>query len=137
MKVIGKSAIHDEGFRFYLLLKIESKIESLIKDIKVLQKCIENHDEWKKESWYDSKTAIRISEDIEGYDFTNEFTRIQAVKLLNERKKMYELLIGMAEKSLELAKEYTIKHPNYEVHKPWSKDLERINIIVEQSNEDK
>lgn len=132
MKKFGKSAIHDDGFQFYLTLNIGTYINKLISDIKTLKKCIATHKEWKKqESWYTSKTKVRIYDSIIGYSSFTEFTLSECKKILAERVKLHKILITISEESLKDAIERT-KEKDDEYHGPFYKDMERLNVIVEE-----
>lgn len=131
-KLFGESAIHDRGFQFQLTLNIKFYIEDLVKDMHTLEKCLGTHKEWKqKEPWYNSKITVGINNSIEGYKMYHEFTMSQCLQVYRERKKFYDLLISMAEESLDEAKKSEMNE--YGWHKPFHEDPERVNVIVYES----
>lgn len=135
MKKFGESAIHDDGFQFYLTLNISSYINKLISDIKVLKKCISTHEEWKsQEGWYTSKTKVSIHDSIIGYSSFTEFTFSECKRILAERVKLHKILISIAEESLEDAIKRT-KEKNDGYQEPFYKDMERLHVIVEEAAE--
>lgn len=132
MKKFGESAIHDDGFQFYLTLNISTYINKLISDIKTLKNCIATHERWKnQESWYTSKTKASIQDSIIGYSSFTEFTLSECKRILAERVKLHKILIGIAEESLEDAVKRT-KEKDDGYQAPFYKDKERLNVIVEE-----
>lgn len=130
-KKFGDSAIFDSGFNFHLTLKIDLKIKKLIEDMKILSECIATHEEWKNESWYNSKTTVGIIGLIEGYDMFSKFTYRMAKKVYAERKDSYDLLISLSEDALKSAKKEYSEYPTKEYLKPYYKDIEREFVIVD------
>ena len=130
-KMFGKSAIHDDGFQFYLTVNIEIKIEKLINEMKALSKCIATHEECRNKSWYNAKTTLSINDWVEGYTFDHRFTHNMAKKAYDERKIMYDLLISISENALRKAEQAFLKYPKSETFKPFREDVEREFIIVD------
>lgn len=131
MKKFGESAIHDEGFNFYLTLEIQNKINGLIRDINEINECIKTHKEWSKEGFYNKKTTVAIHRTIGGYSAFSRFTLPEAQKLLKRTKEQYELLISLSENALVNILESQKSRPDPDWGKPYSEDPERLHVIVE------
>jgi hypothetical protein len=129
MKAINSDvAVHDNGFQFYLFLKVKNEINSLIKDLKVVEECIKYHKESKKNTWYDSKTKLHCFGSIEGYLYNSVFTLKEINFIYKEKKSKYDFLIGIAEDSLSSAKK------SYENDKTWrvpSGAIDRSDILID------
>lgn len=135
-----KSAIHDKGFQFYLTLDVDSKIDDLLKDIHILEECIQSHKEYKSEEWYNSKTKLGILSDIEGYKAFSRLTSKECTRLYNETKQKYDLLISMCESALMKAVENTKKEmlsgETGSYFRAYSEDPERKYVIVDKLEDD-
>jgi hypothetical protein len=121
-------AIHDEGFQFYVLLNLISAINRLIEDLLIIEKCMNCHAEWKKESWYNSKTQVSICESIQGFHFSSKFTYKEISALYKERKAKYDFLIEILVEALADVKK------SYEENKRWKPpygNSDRSDILIE------
>lgn len=130
-KKLGGSAIHDEGFQFFLTLEISNAIENLINDMKTLLECLETHKEWRKNSWYNSKITVSIHRRIDGFEMFHPFTYTLASKVYNERKKLYNILMNFSENALNKAIKSNLKDSQLTVFKPFFEDVERRFIIID------
>lgn len=130
--MLGESAIHDDGFQFFLTLKIENEINQLLKDMMILSECIVTHERWRRDqSWYNAKTTVKISNFIEGYAMYCPFTFKMAKKVYTERKNRYDLLMSLSENALKSAKEDYAKYPTQKFNRPDTEDIEREFVIVD------
>lgn len=134
MKKLGKSVIHDEGFQFFLTIKIKFEIENLIKAINTFEDCIKHHEKCKKEEWYNSKVTFGIYNTVYGYRLGQEFTLLEAKKIRDKFKIKYDLLMDLCEDSLSSAIESYNKDKEYQ--KPYIEDLDRIHVIVDETVQD-
>lgn len=135
VKKFGESAIHDHGFQFFMILKIEQQLEGLIDEIKALHDCMATHKEWKLESWYSSKTKVHCDKHIDGYaEYHPSFTILECKKVLEDRQIKYDLLILLSESALEAAIKRINRSDNLQHHEPYYKDIERRFVIVDDDS---
>lgn len=129
-KILGESAIHDNGFQLCLTINIKYKIKNFIRDMETLSECISTHEKWKKENWYNAKTTVNINENIDGYEMFHPFTYKLAKKVYAERKIKYDLLIDIAEETLQDSKRLYSENSSSNT-KPFREDLDREFVIVD------
>ena len=129
MNKLGSSAIHDDGFQFFLTLGISNEINELIEEIKEINGFIKVLAKWKAtESFYNSKTSHGYAYSIRGLS-GNELTLKDWKKIRKEKVDHYNLLIDIAERALISAKKSSEKHENW--GKPFHEDIDRINVLIE------
>jgi hypothetical protein len=135
VKKLGESAIHDKGFQFYIVLYIKFQMEKLLEEIHALKACINTHTEWKKESWYNSKTAVKVYQQIDGCkDHYPSFTLVECKKILGNREVQYNSLLTLCEAALKDAVKSSQNDPAAEYRMPYFKDVERNFVIVDEDS---
>lgn len=128
MKIIGDTAISDDGFQFYLFLETKMEISRLVDELNILKETINTLEKWKSESWYTEKTTCYACGNIKGYDRSYKFTLTESKSLYNERKLQYDIMIKCCEKAIQHCRD----NKSFKV---FEEDSDRLTILVDDNIE--
>ena len=136
MKTINDgTAIHDQGYQFFLLLNFKREINKSIKELIGIEECIKYHIETKAKKdceWYNSKTKLTCWGPIKGYPTnSNKFTSREINAIYKDTKNKYDFLIGIAKESLSDIK----KSENQHWRLPYG-DANREDILIDHTDID-